>query len=151
MAAPERVPAPSTIPALKAALVDRLERLAWPASKPDVSYGLPREFGREQVAVLDTEQTEQVWATVGAGRQRDEVYVLGVIVSVLTPGNSQREATERAFELAGCVELLLRETHELGVPGVWSVETSSLDLVETPDPDGYVAEVTCRVRVQARI
>lgn len=151
MAAPDRVPAPSTIPALKAALFERLDRLTWPTAKPDVSYGLPRMWAREQVSILDTEQAEQEWATIGIGRQRDETYVLGVFCYVLTPGNSQREATERAFELAGCVELLLRETHELGVPGVWSVEVTSPDLLEAATDEGYEAGVICRLRVRARI
>lgn len=141
----------SSIPRAKAALLELLEAAAWPAPRPTVSYGWPREIDREVVMVGGTTEGEQSWVAFGP-RRRDESYRLQVAVQVLRPGLTQREATERAFELLAVVEAELRAHPDLGLgPELIVAELAVPRLREGPDPEGYAAVVTAGVGVRARI
>lgn len=142
---------PSTIPAVKAAVFERLAALDFGADV-DVCYGRPRDYRRESVVIGDTsEDSEQTWASLG-DLQRAETYELDVICRVAHPGDSQREATERCFELFGVVELSLRELPTLGVAGVTHAHLVSPRLYEGVfDDEGYAALVQSGLAVVARI
>lgn len=143
--------ATSSIPRVKARLVERLDAAEWPGDRPQVTYGWPRDEQRELVAVVGTsERSEQTTAALG-GRSRNEDYGLQVIITVQNPGLTQQQATERAFELLGVVEDVLRDDPTLGLGGLFVAEIDQPDLREAPAAEGYVAQVLARVRVRARI
>lgn len=145
----------STIPAVKAALLTQLEHASWPRQKPDISYGVPRDnnWPRELIMLTSTRDTAQSWGPSSTTvKRRDETYTLIVLVYASTPGSSQQEATERAYELAGVIESLLRPTNQtLGVLGVLWAEFAAGDLTEAPGTDGYEAVVEIEIRVRARL
>ncbi len=144
----------STVPAVKAALLEQLAAASWPGPRPDLSYGVPRDpWPRELIMLSSTRETSQTWGPSSTAiKRRDESYTLLCFVFASTPGSSQREATERAYELVAVIEQLIRPTNQtLSVPGVLWVEFAAGDLVEAPGTDGYEAVVECELRVRARI
>jgi len=143
--------ASSSIPRAKAALVDILDAADWPAPRPTVSYGWPRDIDRELVMIGGTADGEQRWTSFGP-RRRDEEYRIEVAVQVIRPGLSQRQATERAFELLAVIEAELRELPDLGL-GVELIvaELAVPRLREGPETEGYAALVTAGVGIRARI
>lgn len=143
--------ATSSIPRVKARLVELLDGAQFPGDRPTVSYGWPRDPTRELVAVTQTiERTEQTWVALG-GKKRDEDYGLQVIITVENPGMTQQQATERAFMLLGVLEDLLRDDPRMGLDEVIAVEVDQPDLREAPTKEGFVSQVLTRVRVRARI
>jgi hypothetical protein len=75
-----------------------------------------------------------------------------VFVYASTPGSTQQEATERAYELAGVIEDLLRPNGQtLGVRGVLWAEVTAGDLTEAPMTNGYESVVEIEIRVRARL
>jgi hypothetical protein len=71
---------------------------------------------------------------------------------VIRPGLSQRQATERAFELLAVIEDVLRTSPDLGLGVELTVaEIATPRLREGPDAEGYAAVVTVGVGVRARI
>lgn len=140
----------SSVPTVKAALVELLEAASWPAPRPAVSYGWPREVPREIVQVGGTTQGEQTWAAFGT-RKRDETYRLEIAVQVIHPGQSQRAATERAFALLAVIEDVLRDHPTLGLADTLVAEIANPQLREGPEIEGYAAVVTAGIGVRARI
>lgn len=140
----------SSVPTVKAALVELLEAASWPAPRPAVSYGWPREVPREIVQVGGTTQGEQTWAAFGT-RKRDESYRLELVVQVIHPGQSQRAATERAFALLAVIEDVLRDHPTLGLADTLVAEIANPQLREGPEIEGYAAVVTAGIGVRARI
>jgi hypothetical protein len=141
----------SSIPRAKAALFDLLSAAAWPAPAPTVSYGWARDIDREVVMIGGTVDEEQTWASFGP-RRRDETYRLKFVVQVTRPGLSQRQATERAFELLAVIEDTLRTTPDLGLGIELTVaELADPRLREGPDTEGYAAVIEAGVAIRARI
>jgi len=140
----------SSIPRVKAALVEHLEAAEWPGARPVVAYGWPRDIGREIVMIGGTAEGSQEWVAFGS-RQREELYRLELVVQVMHPGQAQRAATERAFELLGVVEAVLRADPSLGLEDTLVAELAVPRLREGPDSEGYVTVVTAGVGIRARI
>lgn len=140
----------SSIPTVKAALVERLELATWPGARPTVAYGWPRDIPREVIMVGGTAEGAQEWVAFGT-RDRNETYRLTLVVQVTHPGQSQRVATERAFALLGVVEDVLRTDPTLGIADTLVAELAVPRLQEGPDTEGYAAVVTAGVGVRARI
>lgn len=142
--------ATSSIPRVKARLVERLDAAEWSGDRPQITYGWPRDEQRELVCIGGTIESEQRWVALG-GRQRDEDYGLQVIVTVRRPGLSQTQATDRAFVLLGVIEDVLRADPTLGLDELFAVEVAQPRLAEAPDVEGFIAQVVTAVRVRARI
>jgi hypothetical protein len=141
----------SSIPRVKSAIVDLLTQQVYNGDDVRVVYGRPRDMEREQVIVGDTSLSDQHWAALG-DRARQEDYEIELIVRVTTPGMSQKEATERAFEIFGTVELALRGLPALGVFGVSYAHISTPLLLEGVwDNQGYAAIINASIMVSARI
>ena len=81
----------------------------------------------------------------------NEFYRLDVIVQVIGPGLSQRQATERAFELLGVFELAVRDDPTLGLPDVIVAEIAQPRLNEGAVEGGSGAVVRSGVAIRARI
>lgn len=154
----------STIPAAKAAIVDALDAAWYPGDLPavQISYGEPRERQRECIIVGDTHATgdsAQTWAALaGQGqRARSEDYALALSVQVYKPGDTCREAVERAFELFAVVEQTLRGMPTLGVVPSGSqgqvivAEIRQPIHAETNSDEGWTCLIQSAVHVSARI
>ena len=153
--------ASSTIPALKAALLARLQADAALAGV-QVSWGIPfGELARECVILGDARAEDATGgrpggqSTVAIGtRAREERYLLELLVRVLK-GASQQEVTERAFALAAAVEDSLRawagEAPPFGGVVRWALVTGT-PLEEFPAANGErMAIVTVEVAAAERI
>lgn len=142
----------SSIPRVKSALFDLLSQISWPndVGATTVCYGRPRDFSREDVIIGDTSQSSQDWSALG-DLQRQEEFEIELLVRVLTPGLTQREATERAFELFGAIELALRSQPTLGVSGVSFAHIATPRLNEGVLEEGYGAFIESGLSVSGRI
>lgn len=147
--------ATSTVPALKAALLTRLQADAALAGVT-VSWGLP--FGnlpRELVmlgnATVTAPDSMPGHMAMGLG-ERQESYVLEVKVLVALPAD-QQAVTERAFELAAVVEASLRAwAPEFGSVVSWALVTgSTLEEFVNPNGSEREADVTLAVACSAEI
>lgn len=122
----------SSIPAFKAALVNRL-RGDGRFSVVDVMYGLPAiNPGQDAVLVGNTRPDDPTRESMFAGGQsqwlgggstpcREERYVLEVLISVARPWRSEQQATtERAFEIAAAIDesLLAWQLQDTAFDGV---------------------------------
>jgi hypothetical protein len=147
--------ATSTIPALKSALVARLQADA-DLSSVTVTYGPPQpgEFGSSEFVWVGAARGEQSTAAMGQKR-REEVWIQDVVVSCVTAlRNDQETLTERAFELAGVVEDSLR-TWSTTQPFFGGVVRHALvvgmDLDEFVSTEEREARITMRVACAERI
>lgn len=104
--------ATSTIPTLKAALLEQL------SARPglhgvNVTWGISTSSpGSEWIWLGDTDG-EQRAAALGAQR-REETYDLSVVVSVVRQGRDVQEASLRAFEIVAEIENELRADASVG-------------------------------------
>ena len=142
----------STIPALKAALVERLA-LALPGVQ--VSYGIPAgEMEPDLVVVGEAIDESQEDAAYGQYR-REETYGLRVIVSVVRDKlEDQQVVTERAFEIAREIETSLRDWGRVGNPFDGIVRTALVtgtDLEEPVSASEREGRVTLTVSCSERI
>lgn len=122
-----------------------------------VNAGLPATYGTpakapsdEWVRVGGIIGTQEAVVLNSTRRPRDEDYNVDVLVRVRRA--DQQLATERAYELAGVVEVALRSDPTLGDAVMWAVVTGH-ELAEG-EPDGtsrladLIVTITCRARVQ---
>jgi hypothetical protein len=147
--------ATSTIPALKSALVARLQADT-DLDGITVTYGPPQpgEFTSSEFIWVGAARSTQNTAAIGQKR-REEVWIQDVVVSCVTAlRNDQETLTERAFELAGVVEDSLR-TWSMTQPyfgGVvrWALVVG-MDLDEFVSTEEREARVVMRVECAERI
>jgi hypothetical protein len=139
----------STVPALKAALLNALEALP-SLSGVKVSWGWDGP-APELILLGDVPVAEQEPAAMRAGpHTRAETYTLDVLIRVERRTKNQRAVTERAYELAGVIEALLREDYTVG--GVVRIaQFASGALEEQAGDDIRVALLTVGVLCTARI
>lgn len=137
----------STAPTYKAALVALLQ--ADPnLAAVQVSYGvLARNVEHETVEVGGISWDEEDWSALG-NRRKDETYSVALFIYVTKPGNTQQEATERALQLLGYVETLLR--NNVVMAGVLWAQVVPLEVAEAPGEEGGMALVKANVVVKAR-
>jgi hypothetical protein len=148
----------SSIPIVKAALVDLFESLFAADEDLEVFYGPASGKAQQLVVVGGTAQNPeaQSWASLG-DRQRSESYGLDVYIEIDRHDTSQREATERAFEVLATIEAAVREDVHLGLAVQFrSLEAQVLSVptfVEWPNADGqgYATRVDTAIVVNTRI
>lgn len=138
----------STAPAVKAAV---LALLAADATFTNVqlTYGFPRNVEREHVSLADVDYETDDWASMGQLR-KDETYVIKSFVSVQSPGGTQKEATERAYALAGAVETVLSTRANVTTAGVHWITVRLRAVNEIPYDEGYQAILEMDLAVKAR-
>ena len=140
----------STASSFKAALVKAVKAdTVLVAQNVQVTYGfLPRDYEEETIAIAGITWPDEVWAATG-NQRRDERYAISVWVFANKAGQrTQQEATERAFELLGRIETVLRSNPRLN--GSHWCELVPQRLAEQPGDDGYQAAAEARVAVFAR-
>lgn len=154
-------PQTSTCPAALFGLLDLLADVDWPArpggadAVVDVAFASQvRDVGSESV-LLGQVRGDQEFTALGA-RSRDEDYDIALYVQIRWPGDTAREAAERAWQLFGVIERLIASEDymalgsDLGV--LWN-EIRSADGTPTREDDGsagYVIESALRVRSRIR-
>lgn len=143
----------STVPDVKLYLVgdDGLLPSASGLAGIAVTYGHPgRDMEREFVYVGGTVAWDEEWASLGAGR-RTERYTLELIINVTTPGNDQREATERAFALLNEIGKAVLGDPTLGGRMLTSAELVFRTLGEGMYDEGREAQIAAGIRCDARL
>lgn len=142
--------ATSTAPAIKAALTAALEAAFAADTAVEVSYGaIALDEMRRQHVFLAGIAIDQTWAAIGA-RKRDEDLVLDGAVAVMTPGLTQQQATERAFELLAVVEDTLRSNVTVDGRAIQAA-IKPRRLLETLEELGRGALIDFGIHVTARI
>lgn len=147
--------ATSTVPALKAALLDRLQARPGLASV-QISWGRPHgKLAPEWIMLGSTraadptgeERGGQSTAVIGR-RSREERYVLDVWVSCLSAGLSDQQAlTERAYELVGEIEDELRVDPTVNATVRTAQVADASELTESVSENAQHRESLVRVQV----
>lgn len=141
--------ATSTIPAVKAALVS-LIGAALPGVQ--VTWSTPREDKQPEWIRVGDVRGRQAAARIGR-QARKETYTVEIHVSLVKSDvEDPRVLTDRAFELVGEIEDVLRADETLGgVPGlIWAVVEKS-DLSEGVAGGERWSEVVVHVGCESRI
>ena len=143
----------STVPAVKAALVDLLAT-AVNDTEVQVVYGRPQDslVKAEFVHVADVSYSAEI-ANIKAGRkQYDENYTVDVVVAVGKPRGTSEDAEARAFALFEHLRDLLADDPSLGgVDGVvWAV-LESVDAATEHQGSVVASVIVATVRVRARV
>lgn len=154
------MPARSTFPVAKAQLFGKdgvIKRGFGELGEPKVqiSYGDPgiQRIERESVFAGGTGQDGQSWAPYGR-LGREEEYEIQFWVHIAKPGSDQQEATERAHDLFGLVEEIVRPiARTIGnlVPGMWAIEVLQKAVTEFVTDQGCVCLIDGAVACKARI
>ncbi len=150
-------PLTSSVPAVKGALVDRLNARAELSGK--VTWGVPRETPRMEWIVVGEVEGDQSAVSVGRSSQsrREERYRVLVVVSVIRSNvEHPRTVAERAYALAAEVEDEVRQNPTLGLDpgtdGLYLAQVTKTDLTESVgDGSQRQAVVTLHVSCMARI
>lgn len=112
-----------------------------------VSYGVPRDLEQERLVVGGAD-IDQEWEAFA--RTREERFSIEFWLTIIQPGDSQREATQRARDLLRVVGQVVRDDHTLGGL-VLVAELKPRRLNETPTDEGYASEfegvIACRAIV----
>lgn len=155
----------STVPALKAALLSRLQADAAIGTNGtlgsiQITWGDPVAPGpdRNWVALGDVKDN-QVAAALGA-QKREETYTMDILISVLRPvRESQQSTTTFAYSIAAAIEASIRawgirgtaDPFSTSTTGVRTVQVEGLDLTEPLDDQAREARIVMRIGVTARI
>jgi hypothetical protein len=141
----------STIPAVKAALLARLE------SRPgltgvQICYGAPIPNPSREFVWLGNVSGDQEWAAIGQ-LSRSEEYDLEVIVMVRREGSDQQACTERCFEIAEELAAELRSDPTLAIGGRAFVASfgGAIELEESASDTARGSTLTVGVHCMARI
>ena len=153
-------PQTSTCPTALFGFLDLLKDVDWPArpagqdSSVDVDFASQvRDVGSESVLIGQLRNDEE-FSALGA-RSRDEDYEIAFYVQIRWPGDTAREAAERAWQLFGVIERLIASDDYIALGSEFGVlwqEIRSADGTPTREDDGgagYVIESA--LRVQSRI
>jgi hypothetical protein len=148
----------SSIPVVKAALVELFERLFADDEGVEVFYGPANGAAQQLVVVGSTAQNpeQQSWATIG-DRQREEKFGLDVFIEIDRHDTTQRVATERAFEVLATIEEAVRADVHLGLAARFRSLEAQVAAVPTfvewsnADKQGYAARVDTLIVVTTRI
>ena len=120
-----------------------------------VSFGPARDVDREHIFIGDSVSTDEVeFATIGPSPAGLDVTLsFSITVVVATPGSDGLEALERAFELRGVVEKVIRDNPKLGLPSSVARLVGFGDLRHQfiPMDEGVGCDAGLVVRIQARI
>lgn len=143
----------STVPAVKAALVDLLAA-SIDDSDVQVHYGRPQDslVRREAVFVADVSYTATV-ANIKAGRKHyDEDYTVDVLFAVGKPRSTNEDSETRAFALFEHLRDVLADDPSLGgVDGlIWAV-LDSVDAATTQSGEAAVSVIEATVRCRGRV
>ncbi len=142
----------SSIPLVK-------ERLLWLMDREPELANVQLIFGPDErdsnatnIALADTVSWNREWRGIGAKRS-SETYGLNLYIRVRDAGLSQREATDRAFELLSVLDNLFIDQVGLKgeIEGVDIVALRPVELLETPTTEGHAAFIDAIVDVTARI
>lgn len=119
-----------------------------------VTYGFggrPDELPR-----LTVEIGEAVWdgedeVALGA-HKRDEHYSIAILIQVHNPGDTQKEANDRAKTVMQAIEIALRdERWSQPTVSLWSTAIIPQYQAEGADPEGRGTIVLLRLQIAARI
>lgn len=147
--------ATSTVPALKAALLARLQARTG-LTGVQITWGRPHgSLEREWIMLGDTRSVDPTGqekggqSTAALGRQRrEERYVLDVWVSVLKPAlEEQSTVTARAYALVAEIENELRADGSVGGAVRWALITDASDLSEALAKNAQERESQVRVEI----
>ena len=145
---------PTTVPTAKVNLIALITDI--PAfTEVAVSYGDPgiAKLEREHCWVGDSDPAHDAYAPYGQLKIEEE-YVLKIFIHVSNPGQSQQEATERAFDLYTAIAATLRplmRTATKIAPGVWSFLLSWNKFAEYITDQGYATFIDAQIEIKARI
>lgn len=142
--------ATSSVPAVKAALVDTILPARPGLSGVEVAWYTHKALSREAVFLGEVEPVQRA-AAIG-GRSRNEEYDLEVVCHVRHPGPVARDAEERAWALVAEVEDACGDDPHLGLPGlVVRAQVARVEMNLYAGPREQVAEGTVYLKVEARL
>jgi len=147
------MPATTTIPATKVALLELLQNTV-SLDGLQIEWARPSEDALAQEALWfeGTKSTQQPQAI--GNQRRDETYVLELVVSVLRDGDDPQACELRMWEIVADVETIVRANTRLGggtIPGLFDIQYAGADQTPTQAPGQRVSEALVRVAARGRI
>lgn len=119
----------------------------WGPSKPFIDIGRKKTLDRETV-IIGTITGDQEWVALG-GRTKDEDFRVALFVLVANPAADGTEALDRAYDIFGVIETVLREdkaiAREDGIMWQEMKTPKGTPTIET-NGRGYVIESAVRFR-----
>lgn len=130
-----------------------------------IAYGPVRDIEREHIFIGDSIDEDDIdWASVGNPVSRNLEFVTTFTVTVVAanPGDGPQESLERAYEMRGVVESVLRAQaalatsptvkpldlpQEMGVRLLWARQTHQF----IPNDEGIGCDAGLVVRISARL
>lgn len=142
----------STVPAVKAALVERLSARAG-LDGVLITWGWPPAPSAEWIMVGEADGDQEARGINAAAMPKRETYTLVVVVSVLRSPDDARGATERAFAIADEIDTELRADPTLGgVAGLlYATPNGTFELIEGVSPESREGRVTLSIACSARL
>lgn len=138
----------STVPAAKAALLTLLANTLIDAT---VTWGAPAGAAqRDWVNIGNVRQTSEARSLNPTRLPRLETYDVDIDVIITRGASGQREATERAYQLAGGVEQALRSNPTLD-DVVIVAQPTQMELEEVAEGDVRQSRLTVVATCQARV
>lgn len=142
----------SVIPPTKQKIIDLLNAKAViTASNVQVSYSAPANLDRESIYFYGVRFRHDLPVMRTGRKPRDEEFVLLVAIAASSPGNSSKEAEERAFVLLGELEDIVADDPTLGQTVEWSKLTESDGGNPEPDAEGWDGLIKVGVECKARL
>ena len=141
----------STVPAVKAALVSRLDvRVGLDAVS--VTYAHPGdELPHESIYLDRVVGVHNVVVTTGGRVPRDEQYTIDLIIHCFVSGATLPASEDRAFAILAEVENELANTPRLGLSIIDWAEARGYELDTTRYTDGALARIKLGVEVFAQL
>ena len=145
----------TSAPLVKAYLVDTVFPLLFPDTL--AAYGVPGSYQPNEIAAVRDQRFETSRPTMGQ-RTREDAVETDITFSVFVPGDDQRTATERAFEMAAALDEHLRTSPNETLGGAtrdaWVGAGELVESKATPPTGtgvtGRVAELTVILTTLAR-
>ena len=113
--------------------------------------GVGAEFGTG--SSVRSADTQQVKATLGSGRSRDETGTVVCAAYSWNGGGDQKTVRDAAYAIVAAVETLLRTSPNLGIAagGMFDAELGSQWLDQSSDANGVDALIVFEIKFRARI
>jgi hypothetical protein len=142
----------SVIPATKQKIIDLLNaKTLISDSKVQVAYSTPANLERESIYFYGVRFRHDLPVMRAGRKPRDEDFVLLAAIAASSPGNSSREAEERAFVLLGELEDILADDPKLDGTVEWSKITESDGGNPEPDAEGWDGLIRVAIECKARL
>lgn len=143
----------SQVPLAKAKVIELLEEADSIADVTEIQYGRQPENPLEFICVADGRWDESTWVNLGPDPKLTERFRITVYIGAQNQGQSQQEATERAFEIYNAVLEITRANISLGddLSDIYTMQMEPVDWTEIKLKEGFACAIEAELVFHTRI